>query len=972
MHQLPKSLVYLRPDTIGDLVLFSSALHELRERLPNARHTVVVRPGYDALAEMLPEGIEWLTVPINPFRQGPAESRENLTAFLARLKAVNPDVVVAATSTRTWFEAAVAAHFPDARRIALGNSEVDPLFVTALRLEYGVDAANAFSESVAIDPLARDWENNRRLVTHLTGAESKGLLPKLRLGGSAKAAAEQVLTGWGLAGSPWVAVFPGGLANVSIKAWPSSFFARAVARLKREKHLAVALLGHESDREAIEAVKAALAAEGIAEVHVWMGRDGELPVLAALLGRARLYFGHDTGAMHIAAAVGTPTLGIFGGGHWPRFRPVGRQVAAAVQPLPCFNCGWDCHFDEALCVKTLGVETVANAAVRLLDAGDTPVDFVAESTDLSPNVRAVIGAAAPRFRQLQQDRIARQSRIEELKRETDGKDLEIAALKKSAEERKQEMESIKSELEAECAEKTREIGSLKRSADERKQEMEAIKAELEAECEGKDAEIAALKRAADSKDAEIFQLKEVCDEREALIITQDAHIKRFQHLVQERDDALTAQGRRLETLENQLNALPADIALAGQALHDKEVHIRNLDAIIKHREALNAELIARISNVESGFHTLEASKYFGRLLAEKESVLQSLNQACVEREKVIRRLTLEQAGLGRVGKLWLALREHARLKWSLPVRQWVFRKVVEEYWMQIGVLRHHEPRPIRWDRPRLRRVPDTALPVIGIVTPSYGQAAFLESTILSVLNQSYPKLKYVVQDGGSKDASTEIIARYASQLHHWASEPDKGQADAIRKGFGHLEGTLGSDDLMAWLNSDDFLAPRSLRYVAEYFARHPDVDVVYGHRIIINEKDEEVGRWIMPRHDYATLEWIDYVPQETLFWRKRIWDRVGGIDPTFQFALDWDLLARFQLAKARIVRLPYALGCFRVHPDQKTSQHIHTIGSEEMIRVRRRFHGDNHSNHEKIQHFARKARFAGAVTARLAALGIRY
>ena len=95
-------------------------------------------------------------------------------------------------------------------------------------------------------------------------------------------------------------------------------------------------------------------------------------------------------------------------------------------------------------------------------------------------------------------------------------------------------------------------------------------------------------------------------------------------------------------------------------------------------------------------------------------------------------------------------------------------------------------------------------------------------------------------------------------------------------------------------------------------ARHPEVDVIYGHRIIIDEADRDVGRWIMPRHDAATLEWIDYVPQETLFWRKKVWDRAGGIDRSFQFALDWDLLLRFQKAGARMVRLPYFLGAFRI------------------------------------------------------------
>ena len=134
-------------------------------------------------------------------------------------------------------------------------------------------------------------------------------------------------------------------------------------------------------------------------------------------------------------------------------------------------------------------------------------------------------------------------------------------------------------------------------------------------------------------------------------------------------------------------------------------------------------------------------------------------------------------------------------------------------------------------------------------------------------------------------------------------------------------------------------APRTLRFVGEYFARNPEVDVVYGHRIIIDEQDREVGRWVMPRHDPRSLEWIDYVPQETLFWRKKVWDRAGGIDRTFQFALDWDLLLRFQDAGCRIVRLPEFLACFRVHAGQKTALDIHDTGQTEIDELRRRANG---------------------------------
>lgn len=226
-----------------------------------------------------------------------------------------------------------------------------------------------------------------------------------------------------------------------------------------------------------------------------------------------------------------------------------------------------------------------------------------------------------------------------------------------------------------------------------------------------------------------------------------------------------------------------------------------------------------------------------------------------------------------------------------------------------------------------------------IVTPSYQQATFLETCLRSVLDQAAPNLHcdYVVQDGGSTDGSVAIIERHAPQLLAWESGPDGGQAAAIARGFARMDGQ--PDDLMAWLNSDDFYLPGAFAEVAEYFAGHPEVDAVYSHRLLVDESDRVIGRWHLPPHDDPVLRLNDFVPQETLFWRRRIWDRVGGIDPSLQFAMDWDLLLRFQQAGARMVRLPRFLGGFRVHHSQKTSQAMATIGQAEIDWLRTRTHG---------------------------------
>ena len=252
---------------------------------------------------------------------------------------------------------------------------------------------------------------------------------------------------------------------------------------------------------------------------------------------------------------------------------------------------------------------------------------------------------------------------------------------------------------------------------------------------------------------------------------------------------------------------------------------------------------------------------------------------------------------------------------------------------KLGRLNQHPPREVRlpehyYDATKSRDMG----PTISIVTPSFNQARFIERTMRSVIDQSYSKLDYFVQDGASNDHTVKIIENLSDSLAGWESRSDSGQSQAINRGFSRTTG-----EIMAWLNSDDILLPGSLAYVADFFVRHPEVDVVYGHRLLIDEDDNHIGDWMLPEHNNAVLSWADFIPQETMFWRRSIWEKVGGaIDESFQFAMDWDLLVRFREAGARFARVPRFLGGFRVHAEQKTSVAISETGIAEMNRIRMR------------------------------------
>lgn len=303
---------------------------------------------------------------------------------------------------------------------------------------------------------------------------------------------------------------------------------------------------------------------------------------------------------------------------------------------------------------------------------------------------------------------------------------------------------------------------------------------------------------------------------------------------------------------------------------------------------------------------------------ELDLLLKAYTAGVANTEAVLRHEAAVARGAGRI---------HPRLaRAAARVRSW--------FHPRIGVLRHYAPKPLCLPSAYFREEAPTPTPTISIVTPSYQQGRFLDRTLYSVIRQGYPALEYVVQDGGSTDESLDVLERFGPELAAWVSESDEGQADAINRGF-----TRTTGEVMGWLNSDDLLLPGSLAFVARYFAEHPDVDVVYGDRIIIDEHDAQIGVWILPVHDPKALAVADYVPQETLFWRRRIWDAAGGaLDPSFRYALDWDLLLRFQEAGARIVHVPRYLGAFRVHEEQKTTATA-AIGDEECERLRLRTHG---------------------------------
>ena len=209
-------------------------------------------------------------------------------------------------------------------------------------------------------------------------------------------------------------------------------------------------------------------------------------------------------------------------------------------------------------------------------------------------------------------------------------------------------------------------------------------------------------------------------------------------------------------------------------------------------------------------------------------------------------------------------------------------------------------------------------PKVSIITPSYNQGEYLEETILSVLNQTYENIEYIVIDGGSTDNSVDIIRKYVDKITYWCSEKDNGQADAINKGLKRATG-----DLVCWINSDDILYPHFVEKFVNHFVSHPNVDFLYG--------DVEQGTDLQ----HATFrkgEAIDYptmlrtlrvpMPQQATMWRKEVMDKIGYLDPQWHVLLDREYFMR--IAQHCVIEyLPGVVAFFRNHENAKSIAEWH-------------------------------------------------
>ncbi len=229
---------------------------------------------------------------------------------------------------------------------------------------------------------------------------------------------------------------------------------------------------------------------------------------------------------------------------------------------------------------------------------------------------------------------------------------------------------------------------------------------------------------------------------------------------------------------------------------------------------------------------------------------------------------------------------------------------------------------------------------ISIITPTYNQASFIERTILSVLNQNYPDLEYIIMDGGSTDGTIKILKKYSDKLI-WRSEKDRGQSDAINKGL-----QIATGEIVAYLNSDDTYQSEALKKVADFFQNNPQKKWVYGKCKIINEADKEIRKPItlyknllLKKYTYSKLLAENFISQPTVFWKKTLNTELGLFNEKEHFCMDYEFWLRIGEKYPAGVIDDY-LANFRYHQNSKSGS-VNKKQFQDELRLARKF-GANH------------------------------
>jgi ADP-heptose:LPS heptosyltransferase len=395
-------ILILHAGGLGDLVLAAGFVERLRLQHEASHITLACRDEYAGTCELYPSPPDRIiTTTVNSYGWAAPcdELVESVRPLLAQIEPEGFERFFSAEHRATWLGPIVAARARAAESVISNMPYAQRWFVVSMLRRLGLHA-------VALHHVdAQPGEHELVRYERLAGATSEGLVPKWRVSKANADEAAGALAAYGWKPGRLLACFPFGDAGTTFKRWPSERFLAVLEAAHARFALPVLAFGAQDERTELDAFVAALSARGVIAA-TFAGTKDDIALAGALLRASLAYIGNDTGLAHLAAAYGVPGVTIFGGGTWPAYAPWNAASVGLVAPLPCFGCYWDCAFGRGLCVEQVDVESASAALGEVIALADDVPRTISLDRG-TPAERELIGLAARRYAQAQEDRNAR-------------------------------------------------------------------------------------------------------------------------------------------------------------------------------------------------------------------------------------------------------------------------------------------------------------------------------------------------------------------------------------------------------------------------------------------------------------------------------------------------------------------------------------------------------------------------------------
>lgn len=812
------------PDTLGDLILRQPLYAALRA----AGHelALIVRPGVAPLVPHVAPGAAVIELPYEPYADDIAGRWKMFAPTFAAARAFAPDLLLIAPYRWTLFDERLADELPGVRTAAMSGRLYagDPHAGRAPQSRLRPDVVADVPEDL------REVEKNAALAAAVLGDRPAQIDPRLSVAPEAQEPARQALKRLGLEpGGYWVACVSG-TAHVALKAWQAEHWGRVLAEWSGRFGRRFLFVGLHEELPAAAAVQAAMGEAAAARTAAWMKPGGTLDELLGLTALSSGYAGHDTGPMHVAAALGKPVLAVFGGGTWPRFVPAVEPSVALLVGVPCVGCGWVCSFDTSHCIKAVPPEAVIAAAADL-EEGRV---MTRETRVLEPSAALqaqMVREAAERVRLQIRESGERGRLLRETQR---AREQEAAAAGAEAGRLRERAAG----LETETGSLSAEVGRLRTAA-----------ARLEAEAAARLHEVREVAAARDAAAEESQRLG-------AALADRTAELADLREELSQRSIESQGLSVRLREQTAAVDRLRADVA-------------RTLDGTPAAATPGGAGSNGTGSNGDAAHGATAAPPVTPSPLhpsTPSPPPPAEPSEITALREQV-GRLTARIEELRPKPKPPRVRRPPIRPRVRAALIEWIIGR--RDY-------------PVR---------PAPALPRVTVVLPTLNPAPdALRRTIESVVAQrpTYHDLEFIVVDGGSTDGTADLLDEYRGGIDRIMRGEDAGPMDAVAKGFNDATG-----DVLHFLFAGDVLEPGAVLRVAEYFSRRPGVHAVYFEDTITTADGWRYAPPPRPTADVYTLLKATDRFRDAVFFRRDSYERLGELKRAPGRAADWDLWARF-------------------------------------------------------------------------------